>query len=67
MTARFILRPFNIDLTNQHIAHKPTQKLRTYFSKHKNKITTLQKRNTIYLIPCKNCEQHYIGQTSEKD
>ena len=32
-----LLRPFNID-----IAHKPTQKLRTYFSKHKDKTTTLQ-------------------------
>ena len=38
----------------------------TYFSKHKDKTTTLQKRNAIYLIPCKNCEQHYIGQTSKK-
>ena len=35
MTAR-LLRPFNID-----IAHKPTQKFRTYFSKHKDKTTTL--------------------------
>ena len=60
MTAR-LLRPFNID-----IAHKPTKKLRTYFSKLKDKTTTLQKRNAIYLIPCKNCEQHYIGQTSKK-
>ena len=59
-TAR-LLRPFNID-----IAHKPTQKLRTYFSKHKDKTTTMQKRNAIYSIPCKNCEQHYIGQTSKK-
>ena len=60
MTAR-LLRPFNIG-----IAHKPTKKLRTYFSKHKDKTTTLQKRNAIYLIPCKNYEQHYIGQTSKK-
>ena len=26
----------------------------------------MQKRNAIYSIPCKNCEQHYIGQTSKK-
>ena len=60
MTARF-LRPFNIVT-----AHKPIKKIRTYFSKHKNETATLQKQNEIYWIPCKNCEQHYIGQTSKK-
>ena len=34
MTAR-LLQSFNIN-----IAHKPTQKLITYFSKHKDKTTT---------------------------
>ena len=49
-----------------NVAYNQTQKLRTYFSKHKDKTTKIQKRNAIYPIPCKNCEQHYIGQTSKK-
>ena len=60
MTAR-LLRPFNID-----IAHKPTRKLRSYFTKHKDKTTTVEKRNAIYMIPCRDCPQRYIGQTSKK-
>ena len=49
MTAR-LLRPFNID-----IAHKPTQKLRSYFKKHKDKTTTKQTKNVIHMIPCRDC------------
>ena len=60
MTAR-LLRPFNID-----VAHKPTHKLRSYFVKHKDKTQTTQNNNAIYMIPCKNCPQQYIGQTSKK-
>ena len=60
MTAR-LLRPFNID-----IAHKPTHKLRSYFTKHKDKTTTKQTKNAIYMIPCRDCPQRYIGQTSKK-
>ena len=60
MTAR-LLRPFNID-----IAHKPTQELRSYFTKNKNKTTTKQTKNAIYIILCQDCPQRYIGQTSKK-
>ena len=60
MTAR-LLRPFNID-----IAHKPRHKLRSYFTKHKYKTTTKQTKNAIYMIPCRDCPQRYIGQTSKK-
>ena len=60
MTAR-LLRPFNID-----IAHKPAHKLRSYFPKHKDKTTTKQTKNAIYMIPCLDCPQRYIGQTSKK-
>jgi hypothetical protein len=60
MTAR-LLRHFNID-----VAHKPTRKLRSYFTKHKDKTITVEKRNAIYMIPCRDCPQRYIGQTSKK-
>ena len=60
MTARQ-LRPFNID-----VAHKPTRKLRSYFTKHKDKTITVEQRNAIYMIPCRDCPQRYIGQTSKK-
>ncbi|XP_028415011.1 uncharacterized protein LOC114538091 [Dendronephthya gigantea] len=60
MTAR-LLRPFNID-----VAHKPAHKLRSCFTKHKDKTTTTETRNAIYLISCKDCPQRYVGQTSKK-
>ncbi len=60
MTAR-LLRPFNIN-----VAHKPTHKLRSYFTKHKDKTTTTETKNAIYMIPCRDCPQRYIGQTSKK-
>ena len=60
MTSR-LLRPFNID-----IAHKPTHKLRLYFTKHKDKTTITETKNAIYMIPCRDCSQQYIGQTSRK-
>ena len=41
MTAR-LLRPFNID-----VAYKSTRKLRSYFTKHKVKTITVEKRNAI--------------------
>ena len=42
MTAR-LLRPFNID-----IAHKPTCKLRSKFTNHKDKTNVTEKHNAIY-------------------
>ena len=60
MTAR-LLRPFNID-----VAHKPSRKLRSYFTKHKDKTAITETNNAIYMIPCGDCSQRYIGQTSKK-
>ena len=60
MTAR-LLRPVNID-----VAHKPTHELRSYFTKHKDKTTITETKNTINMIPCGDCSQRYIGQTSKK-
>ena len=60
MTAR-LLRPFNID-----IAHKPTCKLRSKFTNHKDKTNVTEKHNAIYMFTCKNCPDKYIGQTSKK-
>ena len=60
MTAR-LLRPFNID-----VAHKPTHKLRSYFTKHKDKTAITERKNAIYMIPCRDCSQRYIGQISKK-
>ena len=42
MTAR-LLRPFNVD-----VAHKPAHKLRSYFTKHKDK-TTSKKQKMLYI------------------
>ena len=55
MTAR-LLRPFNID-----VAHEPTHKLKSYFTKDKEKIIISEKKNAIYVIPCRDCSQRYIG------
>jgi hypothetical protein len=60
MAAR-LLRPFNID-----VAHKPTCKLRSNFTKHKDKTHITEKHNTIYIFPCKNYLDKYIGQTTKK-
>ena len=60
MTSR-LFRPCNID-----VAHKPTHKLRSYFTKHKDKTTITETKNAIYMIPCGDCSQRYIGQTSNK-
>ena len=60
MTSR-LLRPFNID-----VAHKPTNKLRSNFTKHKDKTLTTNKHNAIYMFSCTNCLEKYIGQTSKK-
>ena len=54
MTAR-LLRPFNID-----VAHKLTHKLRSYFTKHKDKTTSKETNNAIYMITCRDCPQRYI-------
>ena len=56
-------------LLKQHgieVAHKPTQKLRTMFTKHKDTTNFLDRSNAIYMFPCNNCDYAYIGETSKK-
>ena len=60
LTAR-ILRKHNI-----LIAHKPSNKIATYFTKHKDQLTTTDKCNAIYMFNCNDCTQSYIGKTSGK-
>ena len=60
MIAR-LLREHNI-----LVAHKPTNKLTTYFTNHKDKIPITEQRNAVYMFSCKNCPKMYIGQTSKK-
>ncbi len=57
MAAR-LLRPFNIN-----VAHKPIHKLRSYFTKRKDNTSTTETKNAIYMIPCGDRPQRYIGQT----
>ena len=41
--------------------------LRSNFTKHKDKTHITEKHNAcIYIFPCKNCPDKYIGQTSKK-
>ena len=46
ITAR-LPRPFNINVT-----HKPIHKLSSYSTKHKDKTTTTETKNAIYMMPC---------------
>ncbi len=62
MTAR-LLRPFNINVAiNQHINSGPISQNTIC----KDKTTTTETKNAIYMIPCRDCRQRYIGQTSKK-
>ena len=60
LTAR-ILRRYDIV-----IAHKPSNRLSTKFTKHKHKVPTNAKRNVIYTFSCNDCPAQYIGHTSKK-
>ena len=60
ITAR-LLKHHNVD-----VAHKPTNKLRTTFTGHKDKTEQLQRANAIYTFSCHNCTSTYIGETSKK-
>ena len=60
MTAQ-ILRKHNLP-----IAHKPSNKIAMYFTKHKDQVTTTDKRNAIYMFNCNDCTQSYISETSKK-
>ena len=60
MTTR-LLQPFDIN-----VAHKPIHIFSSYFTKHKDKTTTTETKNAIYMIPCRDCLQRYIRKTSKK-
>ena len=59
MTARILLKHILI-------THKPSNKIATYFTEHKDQVTTADKRNSIYIFNCNDCTQSYIGETSKK-
>ena len=50
---------------NLKVAHKPTNKLKSLFNKHKDRPDNEDKQNAIYQIPCRDCEKVYIGETSK--
>ena len=60
MTARSV-RQHNIT-----VAHRPIYKLATIFTKHKDRTSTTDRRNAIYMFPCHDCAQQYIGEWSKK-
>ena len=60
-TASRIFRKHNI-----HIAHQPTSTIRTMLSKPKDQRSELERRNSIYKIPCSECDKVYIGQTGKQ-
>ena len=47
------------------VAHKPTNKLKSLFNKHKDQPDNEDKQNAIYQIPCQDCEKVYICETSK--
>ena len=59
-TAR-VLRQYNVE-----VAHKPTIKHAANFTRHKDRTTNTDRRNAIYMFPCRDCPQQYIGETSKK-
>ena len=59
ITAR-ILKKHNVE-----VAHKPTSKFKSMFNKHKDHRKPLDRNNVIYKIPCQDCEQVYISETSK--
>ena len=61
---------FFIELSTRYFEpsseYKPSHKLRLYLTKHKDKTAIIETKNAIYMIPCGDCSQRYIGQTSKK-
>ena len=56
-----VLRQYNIE-----VAHKPTHKLAANFTRHKDRTADTDHRNAIYMFPCLDCPQQYIGEISMK-
>ena len=45
--------------------NKPTNKLKSMFTKHKDQLDSLDRHNVVYMIPCQDCDKVYIGETSK--
>lgn len=52
--------------TNFHCVFSNNNKIDFLFADKKDKIEKLERINSVYLIPCKNCPKVYIGQTKHK-
>ena len=49
---------------NVKVAQKPFQTLWHIFAKLKDPVTKEQRTDAIYVIPCNDCDNEYIGQTN---
>ena len=47
------------------VAHKPTNKLKSAFTKHKDPTDNLDQHHAVYMIPYQDCDNVYIGETSK--
>lgn len=47
------------------VADKPIRLLNSFFSKLKDKTPDMEQSDVVYCIPCLDCNQKYIGQTSQ--
>ena len=47
------------------MAHKPTNKIKSLFNKHKDQPNNEDKQNAVYQIPCQDCEKVYISEASK--
>lgn len=57
------IKNFMPDVT---LAHKPENKVGTFFCKQKDKIPNTELSDVVYKINCKDCESIYIGETTQK-
>ena len=48
---------------NASFAHKPNKTLQEIFTKTKTPIEKIKQNNVVYEVPCKQCDQIYIGTT----
>jgi len=73
---RYIALPYVPKLTNKlrtildsdkyKITSKPVLKVEKIFTSLKDPIETLDQKEVVYRIPCKDCSEVYIGQTGRK-
>ena len=56
-----ILKPYNIQL-----ASKPSTTLKSKLCNLKDKRSTMEKKNIVYEVPCKQCPGRYVGETGRQ-